>query len=304
MLCSNPFIEIDGQVEKYVKVKNKIKAKTKEIRKPFPCGQCMNCRINQQRLWKNRILLEAKYSKYNYFITLTYNEKHLPTKIDKVTGEEIGMLIKSDLQKYLKRLRKAHEPHKLRYFAVGEYGTNSWRPHFHLALFSDTAVAEDIIKGKWGNKEEEYGYSYVGDISHGSASYIAGYLQKKATKEYYSQIGSRPPEFATMSKQQGGIGKLGIEKVADELLKTGLDFDKVIDKLKLGRSNLYLGRYLTRKLAEKLEIPEKEFVKKFWTLIHDYDEKFENMAVMEDHFKGARDSQIERSKLKKARRTI
>ena len=92
----------------------------------FGCGQCIPCRIGKRRLWTHRILLESFTHDYNSFVTLTYDESHLP---------EDGGLNHGHVQKFLKLLRKKVAPAKVRYFVVGEYGEKSGRPHYHLALF-------------------------------------------------------------------------------------------------------------------------------------------------------------------------
>ena len=62
--------------------------------------------------------------KVSCMLNLTYSDAFLP---------EHGQLYKDDLQRFFKRLRKAG--FKFRYVASGEYGDQSRRPHFHIALF-------------------------------------------------------------------------------------------------------------------------------------------------------------------------
>ena len=118
----------------------------------IPCGQCMGCRIRQREDWTTRIELEARdYPKDQvWFITLTYDDDHVPGMIMK-TGEimrkvqytwkpgeklpsSVQILLYEDIQKFLKRLRKAYRG-KLRYFVAGEYGEQTARPHYHMILY-------------------------------------------------------------------------------------------------------------------------------------------------------------------------
>ena len=88
-----------------------------------PCGKCIACLHNKRSDWQFRLRQEHKASKSSMFVTLTYRRKFLP---------EGGSLSKRDLQLFLKRLRKKDESVKIRYYAVGEYGSQRKRAHYHL----------------------------------------------------------------------------------------------------------------------------------------------------------------------------
>lgn len=96
-----------------------------------PCGKCLECRIQYARVWADRCVLEAKKYKYNYFVTLTYDDHFLPDR---------NSLDPKDLQLFIKRLRKHYSKKypgiKIRFLASGEYGDISWRPHYHIILFN------------------------------------------------------------------------------------------------------------------------------------------------------------------------
>lgn len=101
----------------------------------IPCGNCIGCRLERSRQWAIRCLHESSLYDDNCFITLTYNEENLPY------GESLN---KRDFQLFMKKLRKAIAPKKIRFFACGEYGTNQdltnldtlGRPHFHAIIFN------------------------------------------------------------------------------------------------------------------------------------------------------------------------
>lgn len=105
------------------------------------CGNCEGCRVDKSRDWANRMLLEKEYwpDDQCYFVTLTYDEDHVPKSYygDPVSGEAQPVLTLSpeDLQLFLKRLRKRVEPDTIKYFACGEYGPETFRPHYHLIIF-------------------------------------------------------------------------------------------------------------------------------------------------------------------------
>lgn len=87
------------------------------------CGRCFECQKAYSNEWALRLYHEKKYHKYSFFLTLTYDDEHCPS-----------MLIKKDLQKFILRLKKVAD---FRYFACGEYGGKSGRPHYHLMIFTD-----------------------------------------------------------------------------------------------------------------------------------------------------------------------
>lgn len=157
-----------------------------------PCGQCMNCRINRKRLWTGRILLEARYQpRASSFVTLTYDEGNLPNR---------GSLEPRDLAGFIGRLRARRSIRTLgnpRFFAVGEYGDQTWRPHYHISLFGIQPEREQAIKDSW-----TLGHVHIGEITPESASYLAGYTTKKLTSSQDPRLQDLGlhPEFARMSR--------------------------------------------------------------------------------------------------------
>ncbi|QXP08502.1 MAG: replication initiator protein [Arizlama microvirus] len=146
-------------------------------RMELPCGQCILCRLEHARQWAVRITHEASLHDDNSFITLTYEDKHIP---------EHGSLQYEDLQKFWKRLRK--EIGKLRYFAVGEYGDKENRPHYHACIFGHSFTenrqmlrrapnalwTNEVLQNAWG-----LGHVSVGTLNFVTAQYTASYVTKK-----------------------------------------------------------------------------------------------------------------------------
>lgn len=227
----------------------------------------MPCRINKRRVWAHRIMLEASLYKDNAFVTVTYDDEHVPK-------DELGRFIlqADDLRDFLKRMRSDVAPRKLRYFAVGEYGHDGereWNPHYHLAVFNlphcvrileNDAVRRkecscaicDWISTKWGK-----GRIHVGRLQPESAQYICGYVTKKMTLDDDYRLDGRPPEFSRMSLKPG-IGADFMCEVADRVLKFDLEVDgDVPTQLQHGRDVRPLGRYLTRRLRKECGRDEK-----------------------------------------------
>lgn len=211
----------------------------------------MPCRVNRRRIWVHRLMLEAALHGDKTFVTLTYDNDHLPA------GES---LVPADLRNFLKRARKAFEPRRLRFFAAGEYGDTTQRPHYHLALFGypncsygqsrysrsyrDCCPACDLLRDTWG-----MGSVFLGELSDSSASYVAGYVLKKMTAKDDGRLLGRHPEFARMSNRPG-IGADMMHEVASTLMSLDLDETQpdVPSALRHGTRTMALGRYLHRKL--------------------------------------------------------
>lgn len=148
-----------------------------------PCGKCNYCLQTKRSDWTFRILQELKVSTSAYFLTLTYSDEHLPP------GSTVR---KTDLQNFNKRLRKRNalrSKRSLRYYAVGEYGTQTERPHYHSILFN-LCDPQDVEKA-W-----PFGHVMVGDVNIASIHYVTKYVINRM-QEYPN----RDPPFALMSRR-------------------------------------------------------------------------------------------------------
>jgi hypothetical protein len=178
------------------------------------CGQCMPCRINRRKEWMTKLLLEQKYYSDNVaFITLTYAPEYLPD------GEYFkgGSLRKTDAQKFMKRFRHNYQYEygetKIRYFMVGEYGSDTHRAHYHAILFGvDPHRAEKIVNKSW-----ELGHTQCGPVKAGGIQYVCGYTLKKLTSEKDFPDGQEP-EFSIKSTQPA-LGHVMIPAIAKKLLE-------------------------------------------------------------------------------------
>lgn len=212
----------------------------------FPCGQCVACRINRQRAWAARILLEAKAHHASLFLTLTYDWEHVP-------GDAGGCglnLVPEDRILFLKRLRERLRPRTIRYFSAGEYGADpnilppdqwpDWlheahqpRPHWHLVIFGLSLDECVVVNGRlqhptvqeaWGK-----GFTEAGELTAHRAAYVAGYVTKKLASRDCAEarrLYGRRPEHATQSKNPG-IGALYVDELAEALLHAAPDDEDI-----------------------------------------------------------------------------
>lgn len=217
----------------------------------IPCGQCIGCRIRQREDWTTRIELEARdYPKEEvWFITLTYDEDHVPGMIVKTgeimrkvqytwkPGEErpssVQVLLYEDIQKFLKRLRKAYRD-KLRYFVAGEYGEQTARPHYHMILYGwKPTDLENLYKihhngyytSKWLTNIWGMGQIQIAQAVPETYRYVAGYVTKKMYEidgkkaNAYYELGQTKP-FACMSLKPG-LGDQYFQEHKEEIWRRG-----------------------------------------------------------------------------------
>lgn len=214
----------------------------------------MPCRINKRRIWSHRIVLEAAKHHGSCFVTLTYSDEFVPAD---------GSLKPEHTTLWLKRLREAVKPVKLRFFLVGEYGEQTCRPHYHVALFGlNPFEAEEVVHKCWG-----MGHTMCGTLEWNSAQYVAGYVTKKMTSWDDVRLKGRHPEFSRMSLKPG-IGADAMVDVAKALTDSRYGAAAIADKgdvpetLHSHGKNLPLGRYLRRKLREEVGFDEVGFPEK------------------------------------------
>lgn len=160
---------------------------------PVPCGRCPECRKRRLNGWAFRIAQEEKMCNSAYFITLTYDTNHIP-----ITGRGALSLQKRDVQLFFKRLRKksgvAGDGRGIKYYAVGEYGTKTVRPHYHILLFN---AKLEFISDAWRKGKVHYG-----EVNNASIRYTIDYMSKPKIVPYYDGD-DRVPEFSLMSKGLG-----------------------------------------------------------------------------------------------------
>lgn len=159
---------------------------------------------------------EASCHQDNCFLTLTFDEDHLPKD---------GSLSLRTFQLFMKKLRKAYSNEKFKYYHCGEYGEQFGRPHYHALIFNlnfedqvfyQTTEAEHKIYTSekltkiWGN-----GNAYIGELTFDSAAYVARYCMKKITGDQAAEhYKGKKPEYSSMSN---GIAYEWFKKYKDDV---------------------------------------------------------------------------------------
>lgn len=181
------------------------------------CGQCIGCRLEISRQWAIRCVHEAQLYPHNIFVTLTYDDEHLPRD---------HSLQPRDTQLFFKRLRRRLGDQRIRYYLAGEYGDRDGRPHYHAIIFNcrlpdekpfketntrNTLRTSEILNQAWGQ-----GFTSIGEVTFQSAAYVTRYVMKKLTglaqanrvwtDPETGEVHQLAPEFARMSRGKGGRG--------------------------------------------------------------------------------------------------
>lgn len=220
MACYHPIPAYQGGVGEEVRLWPPIGTATHEV----PCGQCLGCRTDTAAEWARRAVHEASLWEHNSFLTLTYNDEHLPKS---------GDLEPEVLRGFIKRLRR-HQDRKhpallrdgrfgLRYLACGEYGDRTGRPHYHLLLFNcgfadGYQVGKDLRESPLLAKTWTLGVHRLGELTGASANYVAQYaLKKQGGKTYADADGVVHPMPFMRSSLRPAIGHDWLRRFGPDL---------------------------------------------------------------------------------------
>lgn len=205
-----------------VKIKKGIQ---KGQRTSVPCGVCTPCLQNKRRDWSFRLSQELRTAVNACFVTLTYDPKHVPLEIETMEPT----LQKYEVQDFIKKLRtyqdrywkklfdrtkppletQKHltEKYLIRFYAVGEYGEGTGRPHYHIILFNLTKEIKNNLQKIW-----KKGHIDVGDVNPKSINYITKYVIGRSLHTLEQKIEA---PFALMSRNPG----IGHSYLRDDIAK-------------------------------------------------------------------------------------
>lgn len=167
---------------------------------PVPCGRCPPCFGRRTSQWSFRLRVEARQHLVSSFVTLTYDPQFLPK-----SDNGFATLVKRDLQLFFKNLRQINKrkygiEKKVIYYAAGEYGTHTFRPHYHIILFN---VPNGAVLDAWTRDRSPIGHVHFGSVSDASVGYCLKYINKKLINKKRHARDDRQKEFQLCSK---GIG--------------------------------------------------------------------------------------------------
>lgn len=203
-----------------------------------------------------RCVHEAQLHEENAFLTLTYDNEFIPE------GETLQPV---DLQLFHKRLHNQllrQRKKGIRYYACGEYGSTTNRPHYHTLIFSyqfpdlqyykTSPSGERLYESKKLAQLWPFGQAIVGQVTFESAAYVARYVTTKITGDKAADhYQGRLPEFGVMSRRPG-IGLNWLLKHQEQTY----DLDQVIMRGKA----MPPPKYYDKKL-EQLDKPTYSIIK-------------------------------------------
>ena len=236
---------------------------------PVPCGKCYACLANNRAQWIFRLLAEYHAHPLSLFVTLTYDNEHLPFRVSQViedTGEEIINFIsddnrfgslscfspisavpsvnKRDIQLFIKRLRKSLREEKCRYFCTAEYGGKTQRPHYHIIFFfgsTDRRRYYDAIQECW-----PYGNVKFGDAEPASVAYTTKYCLKETKPPQGAEKG-----FRLMSTKPA-LGDIGYKQYLQYVDEDNF-FHTSFKNMRAATPRLWRDKYLNSLDEEKKE---------------------------------------------------
>lgn len=214
--------------------KHKILGQREQI--PVPCGKCLICLEKRRLQWTIRLKEELRASGSASFITLTYADEYLPKYYPDDSDNWIASLSKRDIQLFLKQIRNYHTrvvvpvhsvlkvsllsekgpnlaSSTIRYFCAGEYGSQTFRPHYHILLFNAEKILVDNIHEIWHR-----GNVKTLPVHAGSLHYVTKYLINPTPDKFVEYPGLQKP-FLLMSRRPG-IGFQYLSRVGDYHEKT------------------------------------------------------------------------------------
>ena len=221
------------------------------------CRKCWQCRERRILDWQGRCIAESKVSVGAYSMTLTYGRGQSGKDQGKKSHPRAHILTYSDVQKFFKRLRRKNKRkgiagYKLKYFAVGEFGSKKGRAHWHVIVFWSEDMPEVPFRENFNWDYWPHGFVYIDDVGPASVRYNCKYLNKDledAERQGHLAMSKKPPlgaEYFAQLAQQYVDARLSPQ---DHFYSFPEALDKEGKKLKFllsGRSaDLFCKAYLT-----------------------------------------------------------
>lgn len=162
-------------------------------------------RYKSNGVWCSKLIDTLEYSSfedtdYFEFDSSDFHFFNLGMPVDKQEkwlGHGLfGVLDYSYPQRFIKRLRKllsyALPSLDIKYFVAGEYGSHTFRPHFHIIFNTSHSVAksrfENFVRIAW-----QYGLVDVQSVESNASSYVASYCNTPSSLPKFLQTRSVRP---------------------------------------------------------------------------------------------------------------
>lgn len=163
-----------------------------------PCSTCVGCHLAKARAWAIRCRLELQDHPAACWVTLTYDEAHVPPTLHKRHLQGWFKRVRhhvrqqDNVKRRALRIKVKDYKHyrRVRFFACGEYGELNGRPHYHAIIFGLDRHSSGFLSDKWG-----MGNVQIDELSPAAMAYVCGYALKKAGKRDKLVLGGRVSFF-------------------------------------------------------------------------------------------------------------
>lgn len=191
----------------------------------FECGYCPECLSKRSGRWALRATYEARAHAHSCMVTLTY-DNYLHDERGKILcspdGKPLERPVDSTLevsvrhiQLFLKRLRKAIAPTKVKYICCAEYGSRTHRAHYHLIIFGYDFPDRVPFKRSARGNQVYFSRQLVDLWKYGEVCTVDAVNVTSAVARYCTKYAAKVRVEGTFMTASQGLG-------IDELLK---DFD-------------------------------------------------------------------------------
>lgn len=234
-----------------------------------PCRTCPTCRSSRVSEWTQRLKYEFNHCSSASFVTLTYddihleyefNDRSLPPSLRRRTFhryiDSLRHWCQREVSKNSQKIFYGVNPH-FTYFACGEYGSDTNRPHYHVIIFGmNFQTCRKIFKTTW-----KYGNVDVRPAQVGAIRYVLKYMHKqvfgKMIDDIYTSHYVEPPFFSFTP----GIGSGLYSSHQYEISKYGWFTN--------GAKKLFPNRYYSNKLSSFSDFS----VKRRMRYLRDYEDE-------------------------------
>lgn len=154
------------------------------------CHKCWQCYERSINDWVGRNIAESKTSTACHAVTLTYGRN----SANDVDHERAAILTYSDVQKYLKLLRRHGYP--VRYFVTGEFGSKKGRAHWHIMLYWQEGVPPHVLDRNFMEEHWPHGWSFWTEPTPHAVRYNCKYIQKDMgddARQGHLAMSKKPP---------------------------------------------------------------------------------------------------------------
>lgn len=243
------------------------------------CHKCAACIAQKRSEWTFRLLQEMKIATSAYFLTLTYSDEHVPKDLN---------LSKEELQNFFKRLRVAQSKvtkSQIRYYAIGEYGENTHRPHYHIILFNVHNDVKPNLETIW-----KKGFIQLKPVNQARLHYVT-----KHQVVTMLELQEKEPPFSLMSKRPY-LGYSYVNKATKKYHKANPHYVSFHSGHKIPMPRVYKKHFFTK---IQRQINAAEAIRLSVENENNLQAKYEKKGV--NYF--TRYSEIQKQKIKNQKRT-